>query len=67
MPALWIKLSRELHRALNVREQYGDLFPLAFERGFGLQDFVRQVLRGVGAGLACNDLNSLRGGSVQPA
>ena len=49
MPVLGIKLGRELHRALDVREQHRHLLTLAFERGLRLQNFVGEVLRGVSA------------------
>ena len=49
MPLFRIKLSRKLHRALNVREQHRDLFPLAFERGLRLQYLIDQMFGRVGA------------------
>jgi hypothetical protein len=42
----------QLHRALHVREQDGDLLALALEGGLRLEDLVGQVLRGVVAGSA---------------
>ena len=52
VPLLRVELLRQLHRALHVGEQHGDLLALAFEGGFGLQDFVGEMFRGVGAGVA---------------
>jgi hypothetical protein len=42
-----IAVGEQLHRALQVREQDGDLFALAFERGLRGQDLLGQVLGGV--------------------
>jgi hypothetical protein len=62
VPPFRIELLGQLHRALDVGEQHGDLLALAFEGGLRLQDLVgevfgsvaartsRQVVRGGGAG-----------------
>jgi hypothetical protein len=47
---LGIAVGQELHRALHIGEEHGDLLPLAFERGFRRQDFLGEVLGGVGPG-----------------
>jgi len=49
---LGIAVGEQLHRALEVGEKDGDLLALAFQGGFGGEDFLGQVLGGV----------SLRGG-----
>ena len=51
VPLFRIELLGQLHRALDVGEQHGDLLALAFEGGLGLQDFVGEVFGGVGAGI----------------
>src|SRR5262249_46379453 len=48
MPLFGIKLLGQLHRALHIGEQYGDLFALAFKRGLRLQDFLGEVFGRVG-------------------
>jgi hypothetical protein len=47
-----IDLLAEVHRAFHVREEHGDPLALAFEGGLRLQDFIGEVFRGVGAGIA---------------
>ena len=44
VPLFRIDLFGQLHRALHVGEQHGDLLALAFEGGLRLQDFVGEVL-----------------------
>ena len=47
---LGIAVGEQLHRALEVGEQDGDLLALALEGGLRRQDACRQVLGGVGNG-----------------
>ena len=47
---LRIAVGEELHRALEVGEEDGDLLALALEGGLGREDPLGQVLRGVGLG-----------------
>ena len=44
---LGVAVGQELHRALEVGEQHGDLLALAFEGGLRGQDLLGEVLRGV--------------------
>src|SRR5208282_976813 len=48
-PRFRVELLRQLHRALHIGEQYGDLLALAFEGGFGLQNLVGEVFGRVSA------------------
>ena len=45
---LGIAVGEQLHRALEVGEEHGDLLALAFERGLRGEDLLGEVLRGVG-------------------
>ena len=45
---LGIAVGEQLHRALEVGEQHGDLLALAFEGGLGGEDLLGEVLGGVG-------------------
>src|SRR5262249_52261624 len=45
---LWITVSEQLHRALEVGEEYGRLFAFAFEGIFGGEDLLGKVLGSVG-------------------
>ena len=45
---LGIAVGEQLHRALEVGEEDGDLLALAFERGLGGEDLLGEVLGGVG-------------------
>jgi hypothetical protein len=47
---LGIPVRQQLHRALEVGEQHGDLLALAFEGGFGGQDLLSEVLGRIGLG-----------------
>jgi hypothetical protein len=47
---LGIAVGEQLHRALEVGEQDSDLLALTFEGGLGREDFLGEVLRGVGRG-----------------
>jgi hypothetical protein len=38
-----VAVGEQLHGALQIGEQDGDLLPLAFEGGFGCQDFLDEV------------------------
>src|SRR5439155_24469889 len=49
VPVFWVELLGELHRALHVGEEDGDLLALAFEGGARGEDFLGQVLGRVGA------------------
>jgi hypothetical protein len=42
---LGITIGEQLHRALQIREEHGDLFPLTFQSGLGGEDLLREVLR----------------------
>jgi hypothetical protein len=44
---LGVAVGQQLHRALEIGEEDGDLLALAFERGLGGQDLLDQVLGGV--------------------
>jgi hypothetical protein len=44
---LGIAVGEQLHRALEVGEEHGDLLALALERGLGGEDLLGQVLGGV--------------------
>jgi hypothetical protein len=44
---LGVAVGQQLHRALQVREEDGDLLPLALEGGLGGSDLLGEVLRGV--------------------
>ena len=50
---LGIAVGEQLHRPLQVGKEDGHLFALAFERGLGGEDFLRQVAGGVGERGAC--------------
>ena len=52
VPLLGVDLLGQLHRALHVGEEHGDLLALAFQGGLRLEDLVGEVLRGVVAGSA---------------
>ncbi len=52
VPRFRIELLGQLHRALHVGEEHGDLLALAFERGLRLEDLVGEVFRGVRARVA---------------
>jgi hypothetical protein len=45
---LGVAVREQLHRALEVGEENGDLLALALERGFRGEDLLGEVLRGVG-------------------
>jgi len=45
---LGIAVGEQLHRSLEVGEEDGDLLALAFESGLGGEDFLGEVLGGVG-------------------
>jgi hypothetical protein len=47
---LGVTVREQLHRPLQVREQHRNLLALAFERGLGREDLLREVLGGVGLG-----------------
>ena len=47
---LGVAVGEQLHRALEVGEEHGHLLPFAFERALGGQDFLGEVLGGVGLG-----------------
>ena len=47
---LGVAVGQELHGALEVGEQDGDLLPLALEGGLGGEDLLGEVLRRVGLG-----------------
>src|SRR3989454_5115895 len=47
---LGVPVGEQLHGALYVGEEHGDLLALAFQGGPGGEDFLGQVLRGVGLG-----------------
>jgi hypothetical protein len=49
-PLLGVAVGEQLHRALEVGDEDGDLLALTFERGLGRQDALGEVLRGVGLG-----------------
>ena len=44
---LRVAVGQQLHRALEVGEEHGDLLALAFEGGLGGEDLLGEVLRGV--------------------
>jgi hypothetical protein len=44
---LGVPVGDQLHRALEVGEEHGDLFPLALEGGLGGEDPLGEVLRRV--------------------
>src|SRR5215467_3971633 len=46
-PLFGIAFGEPLHRALEVSEEYRDLLALAFQRGFGREDLLGEMLRGV--------------------
>ena len=50
VPLLGVDLLGQLHRALHVGEEHGDLLALALEGGLALEDLVGEVLGGVVAG-----------------
>src|SRR5262249_23154739 len=52
-PRFRVHLLGELHRALHVGEQNGDLLAFALERGLRLQDLLGEVLGRVGARVGC--------------
>ena len=52
VPLLRIELLRQLHRALHVGEEDGDLLALPFEGGLGLEDFFGEMLGGIRARVA---------------
>jgi len=45
-----IAIGEQLHGALEVGEQHGDLLALAFKRGLGGEDLLGEVLRRVRSG-----------------
>jgi hypothetical protein len=47
---LGITIGEQLHRALQVGEEHGDLLALALEGGLGREDLLGQVFGGVGLG-----------------
>ena len=47
---LGVAVGEQLHGALEVSEEDRDLLALAFQGGFGRQDLLGEVLRGVGLG-----------------
>ena len=47
---LGVAVGEQLHRALEVGEEHGDLLALAFERGLGGEDLLGEMLGGVGLG-----------------
>jgi hypothetical protein len=60
VPLFGIHLLAEIHRALHVGEEYGDLFALAFEGATRGEDLLGQMVRRVRAGVAlCCRLASL--------
>jgi hypothetical protein len=42
-----VAVGQQLHRAFQVREEYGHLLALAFEGGLGGEDFLSQISRGI--------------------
>src|SRR5262249_28286198 len=52
VPLLEIEALREVHGALDVGEEDGDLLSLTLEGGLRGEDLLSQVLRGVGAGIS---------------
>ena len=44
-----IAVGQQLHRALEVGEQHGDLLALAFQGGLGGEDFLGQMARSIPA------------------
>ena len=55
---LGITVGEQLHRALEVGEEYGDLLALALQGGLGREDLLGEVLRGVGLGRAQRSADS---------
>src|SRR5262245_22152113 len=53
MHVLWTKTFGNRGRVCQVTEQYGDLFPFAFEGTPGGQNFIGKVFGGIGQGFAC--------------
>ena len=51
---LGVAVGEQLHRALEVGEEHGDLLALAFEGALRGEDLLGEVLRGVGLGAAPN-------------
>jgi hypothetical protein len=47
---LGITVGEQLHRALEVGEEYGDLLALTLEGGLGGEDLLGEVFRGVALG-----------------
>ena len=45
-----IAVGEQLHRAFHIGEQHRDLLALAFERALGGEDFLGEMLGGVGFG-----------------
>ena len=59
-----VAVGKQLHRALDVGEQHGDLLALAFERGLGGEDLIDEVLGNVTferskAGIVCDPLQGM--------
>jgi hypothetical protein len=54
---LRVAIGQELHRALEVGEEDGDLLALSFDGGLGGEDFLSEVLRSVGLGRHKPDRN----------
>ena len=42
-----VTVGQQLHRALQVGKEHGDLLALAFEGGLGGEDFLGQIARGI--------------------
>jgi hypothetical protein len=51
VPHLGIDLLREIHRPLQVGEEYSHLLSLALERATRREDLLGEVLRRIGAGV----------------
>jgi len=45
-----VPVGEQLHRALQVGEEHGDLLALTVQRGLGRQDLLGEVFRRVGLG-----------------
>jgi hypothetical protein len=59
---LWIPVGEQLHGALEVGEENGDLLPLAFEGRFRVQDTFSEVLRRVAVGRGKASFRGCRSG-----
>jgi hypothetical protein len=45
-----VPIGEQLHRALQIGEEHGDLLALAFQDGFGGENLLREIGGGVAAG-----------------